>query len=57
MAYSSRRGGRTGEIVLGSKSIQNAWRRFTEGGETEKEDSGFEAEGKLARTGRGEADE
>jgi hypothetical protein len=47
MAYSSRRGGRIGEIVLGSKSIQNARRGFTEGGETQKEDTGFETEGKL----------
>jgi hypothetical protein len=56
MAYSGRRGGRIGEIVLGSKSIQNAWRSFTEGGETEKEDSGFETKGKLSRTLRSEAD-
>jgi hypothetical protein len=57
MAYSGRRGGGIGEIVLGSKSIQDAWRRFTEGGETEKEDSGFETKGKLARNTGGEADE
>jgi hypothetical protein len=57
MAYSSRRGGRIGEVVLRSKSIQNAWRRFAEGGETEKEDSGFETKGKLSRNIGGEADE
>ena len=57
MAYSSRRGRRIGEIVLGSKSIQNAWGSSTEGGETEKEDSGFEAKGELARNAGVEADE
>jgi hypothetical protein len=57
MAYSGRRGGRIGEIVVGSKSIQDAWRRFTEGGETEKEDSGLEAESKLARNIGGKANE
>jgi hypothetical protein len=47
MAYSGRRGGRIGEIVLGSEPVQNAWRGFIEGGEIEKEDSSFETEGKL----------
>jgi len=57
MAYSSRRGRRIGEIVLGSKSIQNAWGSSTEGGETKKADSGFKTQGELARNAGGEADE